>query len=88
MEYQFLFVVYTEFQLAFKLIFYKYINLYLKLQLERYKFEGSMRNFFCFIGLAGIILLIVGYYFMNNGNYCYFLGIALMLAGFIGINKT
>jgi len=47
-----------------------------------------MRNFFCFIGLVGIILLIAGYYFIDNGSYCYFLGIALMLAGFIGINKT
>jgi len=47
-----------------------------------------MRNFFCFIGLAGIALLIAGYYFIDNNNYCYLLGIAFMLTGFIGINKT
>jgi len=47
-----------------------------------------MRNIFCFIGMAGIVLLIVGYYFVDNGRYLYFFGIALMVAGFIGINKT
>ena len=47
-----------------------------------------MRNFFCFIGMAGIVLLIAGHYFFDNGRYCYFLGIAFMVAGFIGINKT
>jgi len=47
-----------------------------------------MRNFFCFIGLTGIALLIAGYYFIDNNNYCYLLGIAFMLAGFIGIKKT
>jgi hypothetical protein len=38
--------------------------------------------------MAGIALLIAGYYFVDNGRYLYFLGIALMAAGFIGINKT
>ncbi|MDX2448237.1 MAG: hypothetical protein QNK29_13690 [Desulfobacterales bacterium] len=47
-----------------------------------------MRNIFCFIGMAGIALVIAGYYFVDNGRYFYFLGIALMVAGFIGINKT
>jgi hypothetical protein len=47
-----------------------------------------MRNIFCFIGMAGIVLLIAGYYFVDNGRSFYFLGIALMAAGFIGINKT
>lgn len=47
-----------------------------------------MRNFFCFMGLTGVVLLIVGHYFINDGSYCYYFGIALMLAGFIGINKT
>ncbi len=47
-----------------------------------------MRNVFCFIGMAGIVLLITGYYFVDNGRYLYFFGIALMVAGFIGINKT
>ena len=47
-----------------------------------------MRNLFCLIGMAGIVLLLAGYYFVDNGKYYYFLGIALMVAGFIGINKT
>ena len=47
-----------------------------------------MRNLFCFIGMAGIALVIAGYYFVDNGRYFYFLGIALMVAGFIGISKT
>ncbi len=47
-----------------------------------------MRNFFCFLGLAGIVLLIAGHYFIDNSNFYYFLGIAFMLAGFIGINRT
>jgi len=47
-----------------------------------------MRNLFCFIGISGIVLLIAGYYFVDNGRYLYFFGIALMVAGFIGINKT
>jgi len=47
-----------------------------------------MRNFFCFIGFSGIVLLIVGHYFIENGNYYFLIGIALMLSGFIGINKT
>jgi len=38
--------------------------------------------------MAGIVLLLAGYYFVDNGKYYYFLGIALMVAGFIGINKT
>jgi len=50
--------------------------------------KENMRNFFCFIGMAGIVLLIAGHYFFDNGRYCYFLGIALMAAAFIGINKT
>jgi len=47
-----------------------------------------MRNVFCFIGMVGIVLLITGYYFVDNGRYLYFIGIALMVAGFIGISKT
>jgi hypothetical protein len=47
-----------------------------------------MRNIFCFIGIAGIVLLLAGYYFVDNGRYLYFLGIALMVGGFIGISKT
>jgi hypothetical protein len=47
-----------------------------------------MRNLFCFLGLAGIVLLIAGHYFIDNSNFCYILGIVFMLAGFIGINKT
>lgn len=47
-----------------------------------------MRNLFCIIGLIGVILFVVGYYFFDNGKYAYILGIALMTAGFIGIKKT
>lgn len=46
-----------------------------------------MKNLFCIIGLIGVVLLIYGYYFIDNGRYVYFLGIALMTAGFIGIKK-
>jgi len=60
----------------------------LKKAVKKIKIEDSLRNIFCFIGMAGIILLITGHYFVDNGRYFYFLGIALMLAGFIGINKT
>jgi len=58
------------------------------LKIKKSIFEDSMRNLFCFIGIVGIVLLITGYYFLDKGNYFYFLGIAFMLAGFIGINKT
>jgi len=47
-----------------------------------------MRNLFCIIGLIGVILLVIGYYFVDNGKYAYILGIALMTVGFIGIKKT
>jgi len=47
-----------------------------------------MRNLFCVIGMLGVVLFVSGYYFINNGRYVYFLGIALMIAGFIGIKKT
>jgi len=47
-----------------------------------------MRNLFCIIGLIGVILFVVGYYFIDNGTYAYILGIVLMAAGFIGIKKT
>jgi hypothetical protein len=47
-----------------------------------------MRNLFCIIGLIGVILFVVGYYFFDNGKYAYILGIGLMTAGFIGIKKT
>jgi len=51
-------------------------------------FGNKMRNLFCIIGLIGVILLVIGYYFVDNGKYAYILGIALMTAGFIGIKKT
>jgi len=38
--------------------------------------------------MLGVVLFVSGYYFINNGRYVYFLGIALMIAGFIGIKKT
>jgi len=47
-----------------------------------------MRNLFCFIGMLGVLLFIAGYYFVADGRLLYFLGIALMTAGFIGIKKT
>jgi hypothetical protein len=47
-----------------------------------------MRNFFCILGLIGVILFVAGYYFVDNAKYAYILGIALMTAGFIGIKKT
>ncbi len=47
-----------------------------------------MKNVFSIIGLIGVILFISGYYFIDNGRYVYFLGIALMTAGFIGIKKS
>ena len=47
-----------------------------------------MRNLFCIIGLLGVVLFVSGYYFINNGRNVFFLGIALMIAGFIGIKKT
>ena len=46
-----------------------------------------MKNFFCILGLTGVVLFIAGYYFIDNGKYAYFLGIVLMTAGFIGIKK-
>lgn len=47
-----------------------------------------MRNLFCGLGMVGVVLFVAGYYFIDNGKYVYFLGIALMIAGFIGIKKT
>ncbi len=47
-----------------------------------------MRNFFCILGLIGVILFVAGYYFVDNAKTAYILGIALMTAGFIGIKKT
>jgi multidrug transporter EmrE-like cation transporter len=47
-----------------------------------------MRNLFPIIGIVGVVLFVSGYYFIDNGRYVYFLGIALMIAGFIGIKKT
>ena len=51
-------------------------------------FGNKMRNLFCIIGLIGVVLFLAGYYFLDNGKYAYFLGLALMIAGFIGIRKT
>jgi hypothetical protein len=48
----------------------------------------NMRNLFCIIGIVGVVLFASGYYFIANGRYVYFLGIALMIVGFIGIKKT
>jgi hypothetical protein len=47
-----------------------------------------MRNLFCILGLLGVVLFVSGYYFIDNGRSVFFLGIALMIAGFIGIKKT
>ena len=47
-----------------------------------------MRNLFCITGIVGVVLFVSGYYFIDNGKYVYFFGVALMLAGFIGIKKT
>jgi multidrug transporter EmrE-like cation transporter len=47
-----------------------------------------MGNLFSIIGIIGVVLFVSGYYFIDNGRYVYFLGIALMVAGFIGIKKT
>ena len=47
-----------------------------------------MKNLFPIIGIVGVILFVLGYYFINNGRHVYFLGIALMIAGFVGIKKT
>jgi len=47
-----------------------------------------MRNLFPIIGIVGVFIFVFGYYFLDNGRYVYFLGIALMIAGFIGIKKT
>jgi hypothetical protein len=49
---------------------------------------NKMRNFFCILGLIGVILFVAGYYFVDNAKYAYILGIGLMTAGFIGIKKT
>ena len=49
---------------------------------------NKMRNLFCILGLIGVILFVAGYYFVDNAKYAYISGIALMAAGFIGINKT
>ena len=46
-----------------------------------------MRNLFCIIGIVGVVLFVSGYYFIDNGKYVYFFGVALMIAGFIGIKK-
>jgi len=47
-----------------------------------------MRNFFCILGLIGVILFVTGYYFVDNAKYAYISGIALMTEGFIGIKKN
>ncbi len=47
-----------------------------------------MRNLFCGIGMVGVILFVAGYYFIDKGKYIYFLGIALMIVGFVGVKKT
>ena len=47
-----------------------------------------MRNLFCIVGILGVVLFVSGHYFIDNGRYVFFLGIALMIAGFIGINKA
>ncbi len=47
-----------------------------------------MRNLFCILGIIGVVLFVFGYYFADNGRYIYFLGLALMITGFIGIKKT
>ncbi len=47
-----------------------------------------MRNFFCYTGLAGIVLLLAGYYFIDDSRFFYFAGITLVVAGFIGISRT
>jgi len=47
-----------------------------------------MRNLFSIIGIVGVVLFVSGYYFIDNGRYVYFMGIALMIAGFIGMKKT
>ena len=60
----------------------------LKKAVKKLRIEDNLRNIFCLIGMVGIVLLITGHYFIDNGRYFYFLGIVLMLAGFIGINKT
>ena len=52
------------------------------------EFGNNMRNMFCIIGIVGVVLFASGYYFIDNGRYVYFLGIALMIAGFVGIKKT
>jgi hypothetical protein len=49
---------------------------------------NKMRNFFCILGLIGVVLFVAGYYFVDNAKFAYILGIALMTAGFIGIKKT
>lgn len=51
-------------------------------------FGNNMRNLFCILGILGVVLFVSGYYFIDNGRYVFFLGIALMIAGFIGIKKT
>jgi len=51
-------------------------------------FGNNMRNLFCIVGILGVFLFVSGYYFIDNGRYVFFLGIALMIAGFIGIKKT
>jgi len=47
-----------------------------------------MRNFFCILGLIGVILFVAGYYFVDYAKYAYILGIALLTAGFIATKKT
>ena len=47
-----------------------------------------MRNLFCVIGMLGVALFVSGYYFIDNGKYVYLFGLALMIAGFIGIKIT
>jgi hypothetical protein len=46
-----------------------------------------MRNLFPIIGIVGVAVFVIGYYFIDNGRCVYFFGIALMIAGFVGIKK-
>jgi len=47
-----------------------------------------MKNLFCVTGIVGVVLFVSGYYFIDDGKYVYFLGLAFMIAGFIGIKKA
>jgi len=71
---------------------FEYVNVYTHIKLIHLKLNresgNNMKNVFSIIGLIGVVLFIAGFYFIDNGRYVYFLGIALMTAGFIGIKKT